>query len=79
LQIFFDDEKIIVMIEDIFGNIKPAILSEILRDIAQVFFAAVLIEPIINSTSNPMMWLTGLVFSLCFWSGSIYLNNKKKL
>ena len=67
------------MIRDILRNIKPETLSEICRDVGQVFFAGVLVEPIITHTSNSTMWIAGLTFSIASWSMSIYFNNKQKI
>jgi hypothetical protein len=47
--------------------------AETLRDIAQIFFASVLIDPIISRTANWWMFCSGLILSFVFWTLGIYL------
>lgn len=60
--------------EKIIENIKPNILSEISRDIAQVLFAAVFIEPIISGETDLIVFILGFLLSLGFWIISIKIN-----
>jgi hypothetical protein len=56
--------------------IKLETVSEICRDIAQVFFASVFIDPFFAEKSS---WLTisfGLLLALIFWSFSLLLIKK---
>ena len=62
--------------EKILDIIKSETVSEINRDIAQVFFAGVVVEPIISNSANITLFLTGIILSIGFWTASIYLNNK---
>ncbi|MBU6427019.1 hypothetical protein KGQ27_02145 [Patescibacteria group bacterium] len=50
--------------------LKPNVFSEISRDIAQVFFAAMVVGPLIES---PTFYITGsgLFLSLSFWLVSL--------
>ena len=57
--------------------IKLNILSEISKDIGQIFFAAVVVEPIISKTSNILVFLIGFIFSLGFWLLSIRLSTNE--
>lgn len=50
------------------------ILSEITRDIAQVFFASLFIGPIISGYVNWLLLIFGLLLSLIFWSFSFLLS-----
>jgi hypothetical protein len=51
--------------------IKPETISEICRDIAQVFFAAMFVEQIALKTTNFIMMMSGLVLSIGFWYASL--------
>ena len=51
--------------------IKPEILSGISRDIAQVFFAAMVVESIVNGSYNYPLIFFGTFLSLSFWSISL--------
>lgn len=48
-------------------------LSEIFRDIAQIFFALVFLGPIMDGTFTGFLFITGLVSSVFFWYLSLYL------
>lgn len=48
-------------------------LSEIVRDIGQVFFAAVLVEPLLNGTFNIKTISLGLTLSLVLWITSLLI------
>lgn len=49
------------------------IISEILRDIAQIFFASVFIGPLISGETNVVIVTVGLALSVGFWYTSILL------
>ncbi len=51
----------------------PRILSEIFRDIGQVFFASIFIGPIITGHTNWLILMAGLLLSLLSWHISILL------
>jgi hypothetical protein len=57
---------------------NPNIVSEILRDIAQVFFATMFIEKIIDPI-HTSWWIIvlGLIGSLIFWFGSLIITSNK--
>ena len=46
---------------------KAVVLSEISRDIAQVSFASVFVDPIIRGDFNPTALLIGLSTSVIMW------------
>jgi hypothetical protein len=47
------------------------VLSEISRDVAQVFFAAMVVESIVNRTQDVIMIIFGLLLSIVFWVASL--------
>ena len=53
---------------------KLEIISEITRDIGQVFFASVFIAPLFSDTLNWTTVVSGLILSLIFWSLSLLLS-----
>jgi len=55
--------------------IKSDSFSEISRDIGQVFFAGVVVQPIISQTATLNILVVGVILSMSFWSISI--NNIK--
>ena len=55
--------------------IKSDSFSEIGRDIGQVFFAGVVVQPIISQTATLNILVVGVILSMSFWSISI--NNIK--
>ena len=52
---------------------KTETLSEISRDIAQVFFAGLLIEPIVSGQTSFYFVLLGLLLSVAAWVWSLLL------
>ncbi len=46
---------------------KLKTLSEISRDIGQVVFASVFVEPFVNGSVTPLTLMTGLAFSVLSW------------
>jgi hypothetical protein len=48
-------------------------LSQIMRDIGQVFFASVFIGPFFGNTLNWTVIISGLILSLIFWSIDLFL------
>ena len=60
-----------------FSLIKPEILSEISRDIGQVFFAAMVVGQIIEKNGvNWEMFSGGMILSLISWAVSLILTDK---
>ncbi len=57
----------------IFSKNQLGAFSEIFRDIAQVCFAAFLIEPILNKTTSATFFTLGILFSISFWVLSIII------
>lgn len=53
--------------------IKPETLSEISRDIAQVFFAAMVVESFVSRTYDAPMVTAGMVISTALWTSSLLL------
>ncbi|TSD05033.1 MAG: hypothetical protein Greene071436_16 [Parcubacteria group bacterium Greene0714_36] len=49
------------------SNVRIRTLSDINKDIAQVFFAAVFVGPLIEGSTNGWLVLAGLILSLAFW------------
>lgn len=49
------------------------IISEIMRDVAQVFFASVAIAPIMSGVINIRTFSAGILFSLVLWLLSIII------
>ena len=52
-------------------------LSEINRDIAQVFFASVFIGPLVAGITGWALPISGLILSLIFWSLSLLSSREK--
>ena len=52
------------------------IVSEIARDSAQVFFASVFIQPIVTGNSSILMFASGALLSILWWSFSVVLTKK---
>jgi hypothetical protein len=52
------------------------VLSEIARDIAQVFFASVFIQPILTGETNILTFTAGGLLSIVWWFFSVGLTNK---
>jgi hypothetical protein len=46
---------------------------DILNDVGQVFFASILIEPVIGQKSSPQLIIAGAILSLACWYISLYL------
>ena len=42
-------------------------LAEISRNIAQVFFAAIVVEPLINRSVNTFLFIFGFILAAAFW------------
>ena len=55
---------------------KPYIMSEISKDVAQIFFGAMFVGPIIGENINWFMTSSGLLLSLVFWSTSVVISKK---
>jgi hypothetical protein len=53
------------------------ILSEISRDIGQVFFASVFLGPLLSEQSFWATSVSGLLFSITFWGVSLLLTREK--
>jgi len=51
-------------------------LSEILRDVGQIFFASAIIEPIVAGSATWVVFFSGVTLALVSWSLSIYLTKK---
>ena len=49
------------------------IISDIFRDIAQVFFASVLVGPIVSGETSVLILLAGLMLALGSWYTSVLL------
>ena len=57
---------------------RANVISEICRDIAQVFFASVLIDPIIRFEFKPFVIVVGVLLSLAAWYVSLIVIKNKK-
>lgn len=55
---------------------KPEALSEISRDIGQVFFASFIAGPIVTGALDIPLGLSGLTLSIVFWLTSLLLSAK---
>jgi hypothetical protein len=51
------------------------VLSEISRDIGQIFFASIFLTPLLGGTVHLFLVYAGLLLSLLFWYLSILLAN----
>ena len=58
------------------SHAQRAIVSEIMRDIAQVFFASVFVGQLIGGEINVFLTTTGFFLSIGFWYMSILLIKK---
>ena len=63
------------MIKVKFTSTRINILSEISRDVAQVLFAGLFIEPIAKGSINLTATIFGLILSLVAWAASILLHS----
>ena len=52
---------------------KPEALSEVSRDIGQVFFASLAVGPLISGSMSVRVLAAGLLLSLIFWAISLLL------
>jgi len=57
---------------------NPQILSEILRDIGQIFFAGIFINPLISGKIDLVIIIIGIILALTSWYLSILFNNLQK-
>ncbi|OGY88739.1 MAG: hypothetical protein A2927_02790 [Candidatus Komeilibacteria bacterium RIFCSPLOWO2_01_FULL_45_10] len=57
----------------ILTNEKRKVLSEISRDIGQVFFAATIVEPLARGAWNYQLMLIGFICALGAWYWSVSL------
>ena len=55
---------------------KPETLSEISRDMGQVFFASVLVDPVVNGSISGQLFFGGLTLSLFSWILSLLLSKE---
>jgi hypothetical protein len=55
---------------------NPETLSEISRDIAQIFFGGLVVGSIIDRSFSPAMILSGFILSVIFWTTSLWLIRK---
>ncbi|MES3031112.1 MAG: hypothetical protein V4697_01720 [Patescibacteria group bacterium] len=62
--------------QKIFGVLHPQTFSDILRDIAQVLFAALVVEQIIKQEMYFAILSIGISTSLLFWVASIIITSK---
>lgn len=51
--------------------VKTLVISEIMRDIAQISFASVFVDPIIRGDFSPTALLIGLSTSVIMWYVSL--------
>ncbi len=56
---------------------KVGAMAEVSRDIGQVFFASVLIEPIVSGKTDSTMFFFGILSSIVFLGLSIMLQDIK--
>jgi hypothetical protein len=54
---------------------KINVVSEIFREAGQVFFAAVLVSPLVSGSDNFHLILIGLILSLTCWTISIIIQS----
>jgi len=52
---------------------KPVALSNIARDIGQVFFASMFVGPIAGNVFNTPLVASGIMLSAIFWLTSLFL------
>ncbi len=52
---------------------RIGVISEISRDVAQVFFASVLVDPIIRGEFRPFVMGVGILISLTTWYVSVII------
>lgn len=57
-----------------FSILKPNALAEISRDIGQVFFASMLIGPLVSGNTDVLILFSGLAFSAVAWIVSLLLS-----
>ncbi|MEI7513022.1 MAG: hypothetical protein WCJ74_00170 [bacterium] len=55
---------------------KVDAISEITRDIGQVFFASMFVAPIMQAEINWAITLSGFILSIIFWVFSILISEK---
>ncbi len=48
-------------------------IKDVLNDVGQVFFASILIEPIVGHSANFILVAGGVILSLLCWILSVYL------
>lgn len=59
--------------------LDPHTLSGISRDIAQVFFAAILVDPLMRGNFSTSLILLGLTSSCAAWSFSLFITHQNML
>ncbi len=59
-----------------FTRVQIAAISDISRDIAQIFFASVLIDPLITRSTKWYLILIGIFLALTFWFVSLIIIKK---
>ena len=52
------------------------VLSEITRDIGQVFFASLFVGPLVSGGVNWLVIVLGLILTIIAWSLSVILNER---
>ncbi len=60
----------------ILSSVKLNTLSEISRDIGQVVFASVFVEPFISGSITLPTVIIGLIFSMAAWTASLLLTKE---
>ncbi|MBI2053614.1 MAG: hypothetical protein HYT41_02630 [Candidatus Sungbacteria bacterium] len=53
---------------------KPEALAEIARDIGQVFFASLIVSPLVANALEIRLTIFGLTLSSIFWLTSLFLS-----
>ena len=49
-------------------NAKLGVLSDALQDMGQVFFASILVEPVVSNNANVSLIFAGLSLSVLCWT-----------
>ncbi len=57
---------------------RKSAIADVSREVGQVVFAAILVQPLVSGTSKPLMIIMGVVLSLICFGITIFLNKSDK-